>query len=169
MKYIGILLIVIAGVGMGLYYSHRLYRRAEWLRRCERLLDALSERLSYTAQPLAQLWLLLAENTVTARYPLVADIAAGLRRGRPFSEAFDVSVEGAVRQGVIQAPEEALLRELGAVLGRSDRAHQRQCIAHFHEQLTDVRRSAEQFAGTRAKIYQMMGVAGGVCLALILL
>lgn len=154
---------------MGLYYSRRLYRRAEWLRRCERLLDALSDRLTYTAQPLALLWQSLALNAATANYPLVADIADGLRQGRSFGEAFDAAVENAAKQALIQAPEQTLLRELGAALGRSDREHQRQSIARFHEQLADIRRSAEQIAGTRAQVYQMMGVAGGVSLALLLL
>lgn len=158
-----------AGVGMGLYYSRRLYRRAEWLRRCERLFDALSDRLTYTAQPLAEMWQSLAVNAATASYPLVADTVDGLQRGLSFDEAFAAAVEAAVKRAEIRPPERALLCEFGAVLGRSDRAHQQQSITRFREQLAAVRRSAEQLVGTRAQVYQMMGVAGGVSLALLLL
>jgi stage III sporulation protein AB len=168
-KYIGIALIVIAGVGMGLYYARRLYRRAEWLRRCERLLDALSDRLTYTAAPLATLWLSLADNDATAAYPLVEDAAAALRGGSSFAAALGDALDKAATQGLIQPPEQALMREVCATLGRSDRAHQRESIAHFREQLADVRRAAERQVGTRAQVYQMLGVAGGVSLALLLL
>ena len=154
---------------MGIYYARRLYRRAEWLRRCERLLHTLSDRLTYTAAPLAALWLSLAEDAATASYPLVEATADGLRQGASFAEAFGAALDKASASGVIRPPEQALMRELCTTLGRSDRVHQRESLARFREQLADVRHAAEQQASTRAQVYQMLGVAGGVSLALLLL
>jgi stage III sporulation protein AB len=154
---------------MGMFYSHRQYRRVEWLRQAERLLDALLGRLTYTAQPLAVLWETFAANDVFSRYSLVQDTVDGLRRDQVFSLAFADAIDRAARQGMVQASEKQLLLELGDALGRTGLSEQKSAIHGYRERLSECRIAAEQTACMRGRIYQMMGVAGGVGLALLLL
>lgn len=60
MKYLGLWLVVAAGIGLGRYYSRRLYRRAERLQQLVLLLQTLQQQLTYTALPLSALWRRLA-------------------------------------------------------------------------------------------------------------
>ncbi|MBE6778767.1 MAG: hypothetical protein E7541_05205, partial [Ruminococcaceae bacterium] len=53
MRYVGLLLTVLAGVGLGLYFAHRLAVQVQFLNRLERLLEALERRMTYTARPVA--------------------------------------------------------------------------------------------------------------------
>jgi stage III sporulation protein AB len=152
-----------------MFYSHRLYRRADWLREAERLLDALLARLTYTAQPLATLWLAMEASEVFSRYPLVQGTAAGLRQGHAFAAAFGAALEHAAGQGLLQPPEKQLLFELAAALGQTGLTQHEACIRHCLAQLSEARRVAERLAAARGQVYQMMGVAGGVSLALLLL
>ncbi len=151
---------------MGLYYARRLYRRADWLREVMALLDALEDRLAYTAAPLADLWRALATTAATARYPLVQDTAALLCDGVPFESAFTAAVERALPT---PCGEREVLCVLGASLGRSGLSGQLTHIRRCREGLERLRQAACETAATRAPVYRMTGFSGGVCLALLLL
>ena len=53
MKFVGMLLTVVAGVGLGLYYAHGLTRRVRFLQQTERLLEALLQWKTLFAEALA--------------------------------------------------------------------------------------------------------------------
>lgn len=154
---------------MGIFYSRRLYRRAEWLLQAERLLDSLLSRLTYTAAPLSALWEALAGNEVFSRYPLVRDTVDGLRRSETFGAAFGAALDRALQQGLLQTTERELLFELGDALGRTGLTEQKRTIRDCRERLCERRHAAEELARVRGQIYQVMGIAGGVALALLLL
>lgn len=154
---------------MGMFYSHRLYRRAEWLLQAERLLDTLLGRLTYTAAPLSVLWATVAENKIFIRNAFVQDTADGLRRGEVFGVAFGGALDRALQQGLLQTTERELLFELGDALGRTGLTEQQRTIRDCRERLCERRHAAEELARVRGQIYQVMGVAGGVALALLLL
>lgn len=158
-----------AGSGFGLTYAGRLRRRVDGLCRIERLLDALCDRLLYSAQSLAALWQAIAADEVLSDYPLVQDAADELCKGKPFYTAFSRAVDKASAQGQLTATETALLTELGGALGRSGLEQQAQLIRQCAERLEKERQTAEELATVRGRIYPMMGLAGGVSLALLLL
>lgn len=150
-------------------HARRLRRRVDDLCRIERLLDALCDRLLYSAQPLAVLWQTLASDEVLSDHPLVQDTAEGLCKGEHFYTAFSRAVDKASAQGALTAPEAALLTELGGTLGRSGLDQQVQLIRRCAERLKKERVAQEELATTRGRVYPMMGLAGGVSLALLLI
>ncbi len=169
MKFCGILLIVVTGLGMGLLYARRLRSRVVYLSRVERLLEALSDRLLYFAQPLSALWQSMAKDAVLVDYPLVQDTASALCKGENFYTAFSFAVDKAVKQGHLLPLEAALLTELGGSLGHSGLASQGECIHQCLVRLEQERLSAQEVVAVRARVYPMLGLTGGVCLALLLM
>ncbi len=158
-----------AGIGLGWTYARRLRCRVDELCHIERLLEALCDRLLYSAQPLAALWQSFATDVVLSGYPLVQDTAWNLCKGVDFYTSFSRAVDIAARAGRLTPTEAALLTELGSSLGRSGLEQQAQLIRHCVERLEKERQTAEELAIVRGRIYPMMGLAGGVSLALLLL
>lgn len=168
MRYVGIMLVALAGSGLGLYHSRRLYRRVDWLRRMEALLDAMAGRLSYTAEPMAQLWHRLYESEAFGSFSLVQDTVAGMEH-EPFAAAFAAATERAVRLAALLPEDRCLLEEFGVGCGHSGLTEQLTHIRAARERFSRAREQAEARAAARGQVYQMMGVAGGVGLALLLL
>lgn len=158
-----------AGLGSGLIYAGRLRRRVDELCRIERLLDALCDRLLYSAQPLAALWQSFATDTVLSDYPLVQDTANELCKGANFYTAFSRAVETMFDNGRLPSAPAALLTELGGALGHSGLEQQAQLIRHCADRLKSERQAADELASARVRVYPMLGLAGGVSLALLLL
>lgn len=169
MKLLGILLIIAAGLGAGLTYAHRLRWRVDELCRIERLLDVLCDRLIYSAQPLAAVWRSLAEDAAVSACPLVGDTVAQLCKGENIYTAFSHAVEKSVAFGRLTPTEAALLTELGGSLGHSGLEQQAQLIRRCAERLKGHRQEAQGLAAARGRLCPMLGFAGGVCLALLLL
>ncbi len=169
MKLLGILLIVATGVGLGLLYTRRLRQQVDDLCRIERLLDVLCDRLLYSVQPLAALWQTLTQDAVLSDYPLVRDTAKELCKGVSFYTAFSRAVVTMADNGRLTPTAAALLTELGGALGRSGLEQQAQLIRHFAERLKSERQTADELATARGRVYPMLGLAGGVSLALLLL
>lgn len=158
-----------AGIGLGLTYARRLRRQVDELCRIERLLEALCDRLLYSAQPLAVLWQSFAADAVLSAYPLVQDTAAELCKGTDFYTSFSRAIEKAADAGVLTLTQAALLTELGGSLGHSGLEQQALLIRRCAERLKKERQAAQELANVRGRIYPMMGLAGGVSLALLLL
>lgn len=158
-----------SGIGLGLTYARRLRRRVDDLCRIERLLDVLCDRLLYSAQPLAVLWQSLAADAVLSAYPFVQDTANKLCKGTDFYTSFSCAVEKVASAGRLTPTAAALLTELGGTLGHSGLEQQAQLIRQCAERLKKERQAAEELASTRGRVYSMMGLAGGMSLALLLL
>ena len=124
--------------------------------------------MTYTALPMKELWLQLAQNGSLAACPLVADTAAGLATA-PFSCAFTAAVEKAAASGVLHPPEAAVLLAFGRECGQYDLPRQTAQVKGCLAQLTDLREEAREQVAARGQIYRVMGAAGGAALALLLL
>lgn len=129
----------------------------------------LCDRLAYSAQPLAVLWQTLATDLSVSTYSLVKDTAKELCKGVPFYMAFSRAVDTLTDSGRLTSTAAMLLKELGGVLGHSGLNEQVQLIRHCAERLKKERKAAEKHALARARVYPMMGLAGGASLALLLL
>ena len=167
MKYVGIWLIVGAGMGLGRFYSRRLYRRARRLQEIVRLLEALVQRLTYTALPLTQLWRQLAAGEAFQDVPL-AQVTAEKLKEHPFFEAYTAGVDSMAGDGLTAADRQLLL-EFGEGCGRTGLAEQAAHIRAYQRLLEQAQQEAQQRAATQGAVYQMLGLAGGVALALLLL
>ena len=166
MTWFGALLTTLAGIGLGLYYSRRLYRRVGFLWGTGRVLETLSGRLTYAPLPMADLWRGLATGEL-GDFSLVADTALGLQAA-PFPAAFRQAVEQAVAGGLLTDTDKQLLLEFGEGCGRLGLAGQAAHIRAYRQQVEAAAQEARQQATAKAQVYQMLGVAGGGGLSLLL-
>ena len=153
---------------MGMYYSRRLYRRVEFLRQADRLLETVGQRLTYTALPLGTLWRRLAAEGIFADCLLLSYTVTALD-AMSFAAAFSQAVEQAEEAGLLDEQGRGLLLEFAAVCGRVGPAQQAAQIAACQSGLRQLARQAREQAVARGQVYQMLGVAGGVGLSLLLL
>lgn len=168
MGWIGGLMMIIAGVGMGIYASHRLRQRVVFLETCGRLLQSLWQEMRYTAQPMPDLWRRLAKSEAFASFSLVQDTAVALSHVS-FVAAFSNAVEGAVKEGLVLPVTAQLLREFGEGCGHTDLAGQQAHIAYYRTLLTAQEEESRRLWQEKGRVYRVLGVAGGVALALLLM
>ena len=168
MGFLGGLLMVAAGIGMGLYASHRLRRRVVFLETCGRLLQALGQEMSYTLQPIPVLWRRLASCETFAAFAPVRDTVAALENV-PFSVAFSAALDAAREEGVLLPTSHRLLSEFAVGCGRTDLAGQQAHIAYYRTLLAAEEEQSRREWQERGRVYRVLGGAGGVALMLLLI
>lgn len=158
----------LAGLGLGLYYARRLHRRVDFLRRTDTLLEALLHRLTYAVLPMGDLWKQLAAGGVFAGFSLLEDTVEGLSC-HPFPQAFCGAVERAAAQGQLLDAERETLLAFGSDCGGFGLEEQAAHIRACQGQIRQFCSQAKEQAVAKGQVYQMLGLAGGVGLSLLLL
>ena len=168
MGWIGGLLMIVAGTGMGIYASHRLRRRVVFLETCGRLLQALWQEMRYTAQPMQDLWRRLAQNEAFAAFSLAQEVAQALPH-TAFASAFSAAVEKAEGEGLLLPPTRRLLLEFSEGCGRTDLAGQQTHIEYYRALLAAQEEEARRLWQEKGRMYRVLGLTGGVALMLLLM
>ena len=166
--YVGHLLIVLAGTGLGLLAAHRLHSRAAFLGQTDRLLQASEQQIAYTAAPMSDVWRRLATRSGFRNMPLLRDTVAGLEQ-QPFADALAAAVEDAAQRGLLTDEGRRLLLEFADGCGGYDLAGQQRQIRHYRQCIAALQEQAAQEATLRGRLYRVMGPAAGVALALMLM
>lgn len=94
-------------------------------------------------------------------------VTAALEKGASFAEAFAAAV--AAQRDILLPEEQRLLLEFAEGFGGSGMEQQLRRMNGYRVQIEERRRTAEKEAAQKGKIYQMMGVAAGVCAAVLML
>ncbi len=156
----GILLLVAAGSFAGFQESHKLAQREKNLEAFLRFLQNAETEIRYSALPVAG---------VVARHsgelPFLRRCAALCREGEGFTGAW----ERAVRESPdFTGEDEALLLRFGRGFGATDvegqLAHCQLTKGLLAQRLAEAREEKKQ----KARLYQMLGVLGGLGTALLL-
>lgn len=125
-------------------------------------------RLRYTAPPL-RAW--LRESAKTPAYRELSFLAAASRQleSGDFCEAWEAALLArAAADGFIEADLQ-LLSRLGARLGVSDADSQICCLKESADRLTEHRNAALEKRRKADRLYGMLGAAGGLALAVLLM
>ena len=168
MAYIGHLLIVLAGIGLGLHRSRRLYGQVAFLRQTGRLLEALGQQLAYTPCPMPQLWVRLGNMPVFSDFSLLT-ATANLLEDRDFAAAFAGGVERCFAAGQLTSTGRQLLLEFAAGCGRYDYIRQQEQIRAYCRRIKDLERELNSEAAVKGRLYRVVGASAGGALALLLL
>lgn len=168
MGWIGGLLMIAAGTGMGLYASHRLRRRVLFLEICGRMLQTLWQEMSYTARPMPELWRRLAQGEGFATFSLVQDTAKALS-DTPFAEAFSAAVHKAEGEGWLLPPARQLLLEFAAGCGHTDLAGQQAHMEYYRTLLSAQEEESRRVWQEKGRMYRVLGMTGGMALMLLLM
>ena len=124
--------------------------------------------MSYTALPLPALWQRLAQYEAFAAFSLVRDTADGLSR-HSFADAFSAAVEKAVVADLVSPATEQLLAEFARGCGSTDLQGQQAHVDYYRTLLSAEEGESRRLWQERGRMYRVLGLAGGVALALLLM
>ena len=159
---------MLAGIGGGTAACLELNRRAASLEAARRLIAWMAARLRYTAAPIQEIAAEAAGEPEFARLGFLGEAASAMREGESPARAWEKAVS-AFQAGGLRAEDKSLLKNFGRGLGRSDLEGQLSHCEAFEELLSGCAASARTEAGAKGKLYITLGVAGGLCAALLLL
>ena len=168
MGWIGGLLLIAAGTGMGWYMAARLRQRVTFLETCGRLLQALWQEMNYTARPMSDLWQRLAQSEAFAAFSLVQDTAQGLAQ-TDFAAAFSAAVDKAEGEGLLTAENRNILLEFADGCGRTDLDGQQAHVEYYRTLLTAGEEEARRTYAEKGRVYRVLGCTAGIAVALLLM
>lgn len=168
MRLIGLLFIVAAGVGAGIYYGHRLHRRVRFLQRATRLMRTMEQHMSYAARPLATMWRGFAADEMYGDFCLVTDTVA-LLDSMPFASAVQTAVRSLATREGLTAADCGLICEFASGCGVTGLDEQREHLRTYARLCGQQSEEAAETAATRTPVCRVMGLAAGVGTALLFL
>lgn len=170
LKIIGAVLLVSACGIAGWTVSSSYARRPAELRSFISALQMLETEIIYAATPLPDALAGIAERIDTKVAPFFRQAAAGLQPERGFSarEAWNNALEQYCSRSTLERGDMQVLRNLGNNLGISDRNDQAKHLKLALEQLKMAQARAEEAAVKNVKLWNYMGLLGGLMLVLAL-
>ena len=171
-KVIGLLLIILAGTGAGVYASAALSRRAASCERLERLIGYMSMQIKYTAAPIQEILEQAAKGGEFQSLPFLAEASILIQCGQRPDEALEEAVKEASRQGEdwgFNEGDRELLFQFGRGLGKSDVDGQLAHCEAYRRLVEDRLQAAKGEATAKGKLYITLGVSAGLAVALLLL
>lgn len=146
--------VVIASLAVGLYYSSRLSQRVSVLSDMISLLEEVSAKIKYTADPLAELF---ENNFAGFRFEV----------NQPFDRQFSEMVHR--YKDVLSTEDLRQLDELGRDLGTSDVDSQQRMIRLSITVLMQQRDQAQTEVTNKGKLYRILPLSAGIAAAILLL
>ena len=161
-KGIGALLILASAAGIGVSFGNDLKGRCMELRMLKQMIYMLRGEIKYTKTPLPEAFASIAVRMREPFGSFLEELAEQM--GNPGKGSF-----GELWQDRIKARLSGThLGGLGEVLGYLDLEMQLSSIDLYLEQLELGIREAQEAARTKQKLYQSLGVAGGIFLVILL-
>jgi len=171
LKIIGALMILVSATAIGASYSTDLKKHCMELRLLKQMLYMLRGELKYTRTPLPEAFLHIAERLPAPFSVFLQETSREMAKydGRTFSALWQEAVKKQLYEVHLKKEEKEQLLALGEILGYLDLEMQLSSIELYLEQLEVSIRNAQDTLGTRQKLCQSLGIAGGVFLIILLI
>ena len=163
MKWIGMICLILAGAGLGLWKTARLAFRAQWLDEAVRLVRRAGEEIRFSAAP-TQEWLRVLTQSGEFRRLTFLGAAATC----PPSDFHTVwRRETAHLPAELSERDVELIRQFGENLGTSDVAGQLSLCEEYGARLEEQREEARAQQREKSRLYGTLGLLGGLGAALL--
>ena len=171
LKIAGACMIVAAASGIGMSFGADLKRRCRELRMLKQLVYMLRGEIKYTKTPLPEAFVHISVRLPAPFGPFLAGVAKemGMADGRTFGELWRAQIQAALSGSCLSRLDKEQLGTLGEVLGYLDLEMQLSAIDLYLEQLENGIREAQSSIASKQKLYQSLGVAGGIFLVILLI
>ena len=169
MKLIGLLMIVLAGIGVGLYASACLKRRAASFERLDSLIGYMETQIRYSAAPISEVIAQAAQGGEFDSLTFLVQASRLISRGQPPETALAIAVKKYGEESCLNKADRELLLQFGRGLGKSDLEGQLAHCASYRRLIADRLQTARGEAAAKGRLYLTLGIAGGLSLALLLL
>jgi len=170
LKAIGAVMIMASATGIGLSFSADLKKHCMELRILKQLIYMLRGEIKYTKTPLPEAFLHMAVRLPEPFAGFLRETAEemGGMDGRGFGELWREQIRKCLSATHLKREEKEQLGDLGDVLGYLDLEMQLSSIELYLERLEICIRDAQEAIATKQKVYQSLGVAGGIFLVILL-
>lgn len=170
LKVIGICLLAAGCGGIGFYESMELTRHEELLKQVRQMMILLKGEIRYGNSSLCDVFEKLSERLGGELGKFLKEMAVQIQRQKRvcFSEIFSMSVKKTGICRKMTAVENVLFLELGNFLGNSDRETQLRQIELYEKELEMCLEELCRQLPQKKKLYQNLGVLGGIFLAILL-
>lgn len=166
LKFIGSLLILLATFQLGVSQSRKLHLRVQCLEQLEGLLTQFLGEVQFGLRPLPQIFERLGNQAGGEGFALTAQEMM-LRDGRSAKQCFCDSIKKCYP--LLNQEDKETLLALGDGLGACDNHTQCRLIESVIRQLEGRQKTAREFALKNGKLYQGLGLTGGLFLILLLI
>ncbi len=166
LKLIGALFILFSALQLGLFQSRRLHQRVQCLGQLNHLLYQFLGEVQFGLRPLPEIFERLGNQSGGEGFALTAQ-EMKLRDGRSARSCFHLAINASYPL-LNQEDKEALL-SLGEGLGACDNTTQCRLIESVIRQLEVRQQDAREFAVKNGRLYQGLGLTGGLFLILLLI
>lgn len=170
MRWIGCIMMMISGAGLGFYYSARFGRRVALLTGLYQMVNLLKGEISYGNRPLPEAFLRMKGKLKAPLSDFAVCVAEEAKRqqGRPFSEIFSDAVQEILKGTALKETDLEALIDMGKHLGYLDRQMQLRVLDFYGHNLQDSIHTLRQELPSQKKVCQSLGVMGGLFLAILL-
>lgn len=171
LKFTGAVLILISAAGIGVSCSQDLKRRCMELRILKQMVYMLRGEIKYTKTPLPEAFAHIAPRLPEpfCSFLRQTEEKMGDLDGRSFPELWQEQIKTQLSGTHLKKEDKDQLAGLGDVLGYLDLEMQLSSIALYLEQLELGIQKAQEELAAKQKLYQSLGVAGGIFLVILLI
>ena len=170
LKGIGALLILASAAGIGVSFSNDFKRRCMELRLLKQMIYMLRGEIKYTKTPLPDAFASIAVRMKEPFGSFLEELAKQMENPEngTFGELWQAQIKAQLSGTHLKREDKEQLGSLGEVLGYLDLEMQLSSIELYLEQLELRIRESQEAARTKQKLYQSLGVAGGIFLVILL-
>ena len=171
LKITGACLILCSAAGIGASFSGELKRRVMELRILKQLVYMLQGEIRNARLPLPEAFCHVSVRLPVPVGTFLSETADELKKadGRTLGEVWKMEEAKHLKGLHLVRADLEQLESLGEVLGYLDAEMQLAAIRLYLEQLENSIAEAQEHMGSRQKLYQSLGIAGGVFLVILLL
>ena len=171
LKLIGVLLIVMAGGGMGLKKGAELSKELAELQELRRIFLMLRSEIEYTKAPLGEAFYHISRRTSGIYKEWLLTLAEQLKQknGQSFREVWESVTREKLSCLHLRVIEREQLEYMGANLGFYDREMETGAIELYLEQLKIQIQNMQMEIPAKKRIFRCLGIMGGIFTAVILM
>lgn len=171
LKLAGAVMIIASAAGIGVSCSVDVKRYCMELRLLKQMLYMLRGEIKYTKTPLQEAFLAISVRMPEPFRAFLEQTAGEMENldGRTFGELWRGQIQKGLGSTRLKREDREQLGALGESLGYLDLEMQLSSIELYLEQLEIRIRDAQESLAGKQKLYQSLGVAGGIFLVILLL
>lgn len=165
MKLTGIVCIILACTGAGMYAARRLRREVMAYERLISLIESCAAYIRCQSPELDELLHILAGESIFGGFRFLHEVSERMHPGTPPSAIWNAAIysDPAVPKGAKE-----ILCSLGTVLGTTDTSGQLSAIALHSTRLKRAAEESRERMERQGKLYRALGMLGGAMLAVLL-
>lgn len=170
-KMIGSIFTICSSIAIGTYFSQSLTWRIEALKEIKYCILLLKGDIRYACTPLPEAFASIGGRKQNAFGNFFLKLSQQLNRldGTTFVELWKAAVETELSETALKKSDKESLEKLGESLGYLDKEMQLNQIDFYLTQLEEEMKQLEGEKKDKKKLYQTLGIMGGIFLTILLL